>query len=260
MRIIPAIDLIEGKCVRLTRGDYATQKIYNEDPLEVARSFEDAGVRYLHLVDLDGARSRHIVNYRILEQIAGKTSLRVDFGGGLKSDEDVRVAFESGAAQVTGGSIAATDTESFLNWLDKYGPDRIILGADVRDGYIAVSGWQESTRRKLIPFVSGYQKKGIKYVVCTDIGRDGMLEGPALDSYRELIQKTSVTETRVSGSGVEDIRRPGIHLIASGGVSGMDDLEPLKTVGCEGVIIGKAIYEGRITLKDLRPYIEQSWT
>lgn len=258
MRIIPAIDLIDGKCVRLTRGDYATQKVYNEDPLEVARAFEDAGIRYLHLVDLDGARQAHIVNHRVLEAIAGKTGLRVDFGGGLKSDEDVRIAFESGAAQVTGGSIAATDPGLFLSWLGQYGPEKIILGADAREGRIAVSGWQEDTGRELFPFVSGYQKKGVKYVVCTDISRDGMLAGPSLELYRELLLKTAVIETRVGMSGVEDIEVPGIRLVASGGVSSLDDLLALREVGCDGAIIGKALYEGRITLRELERFNTES--
>ena len=256
MRIIPAIDLIDGKCVRLTKGDYATRKVYNEDPLEVALAFEDAGLRYLHLVDLDGARSAHIVNHRILERIAGRTGLQVDFGGGLKSDADVRIAFESGAAQITGGSIAVTGPDRFLDWLREYGPQRIILGADVRDGYIAVSGWEEDTERKLLPFVAGYQKKGVRYVICTDIGKDGMLEGPSLETYRDLIRQTSVVETQVGMSGVVDVTRPGIHLIASGGVSTLDDLWALKDLGCEGAIIGKALYEGRITLKELEPLIQ----
>ena len=255
MRIIPAIDLIDGKCVRLTKGAYESKKVYREDPLEVAREFEDAGIKYLHLVDLDGARSAHIVNHGVLEKIASKTGLAVDFGGGLKSDEDVRIAFESGAGQITGGSIAATDPELFLSWLERYGPDRIILGADARDGYISVSGWQEETGRKLIPFVTRYQQKGVNYVICTDIGRDGMLEGPSLQLYRELLKKTAIAETRIGLSGVEDLERPGISLIASGGVSQVDDLWQLKRIGCEGAIIGKALYEGRISLEELEPFI-----
>lgn len=255
MRIIPAIDLIDGKCVRLTKGAYDTKKVYHEDPLEVARAFEDAGLRYLHLVDLDGARSAHIVNQDILEKIASKTRLKVDFGGGLKSDEDVRIAFESGAAQITGGSIAATDPERFTSWLETYGPDRIILGADSRDGYISVSGWQEETGQELVPFVSRYQKKGVEYVICTDIGKDGMLEGPSLELYKDLLKKTARIETRIGPGGVEDLERPGIHLIASGGVSSLEDLARLKQIGCEGAIIGKAIYEGRIQLEELQPFI-----
>lgn len=259
MRIIPAIDLIDGKCVRLTKGDYATKKVYSEDPLEMARTFESAGLRHLHLVDLDGARSAHVVNHKVLEQIATHTGLKVDFGGGLKSDEDVRIAFESGAAQITGGSIAATEPERFLGWLENYGPDRIILGADVRDGFISVSGWQEATGKKLIPFVSGYRKKGIRYVVCTDISKDGMLQGPALDLYKELLKKTAVVETRVGMSGVIDIEKPGINLIASGGVSSMEDLRSLKSIGCEGAIVGKALYEGQLDLDALQTLIEEEW-
>ena len=240
MRIIPAIDLIDGKCVRLTRGDYSTKKIYSGDPLEVAKSFEDAGIRYLHLVDLDGARSAHIVNHRI-----------------LKSDEDVRIAFECGAAQITGGSIAATAPDQFLSWLETYGPDRVILGADAREGYIAVSGWEEGTNQKLLPYVARFQKRGIKYVVCTDISRDGMLEGPAVSLYRNLLKRTAVVETRVGMSGVEDIEKPGIHLIASGGVSSLEDLRQLKQIGCEGAILGKALYEGRITIEELQRLLSE---
>jgi phosphoribosylformimino-5-aminoimidazole carboxamide ribotide isomerase len=259
MRIIPAIDLIDGKCVRLTKGDYTTKKIYSEDPLEMAKAFEGSGLKHLHLVDLDGARSAHVVNHRVLERIAGHTGLRVDFGGGIKSDDDVRIAFESGASQVTGGSIAATDPGRFLGWLETYGSERVILGADVRDGLIAVSGWQEATGKKLIPFVSGYQKKGVRYVICTDIGKDGMLEGPALGLYGELLKKTAVLETRVGMSGVEDIEKPGIHLIASGGVSSLEDLRQLRRLGCEGAIIGKALYEGQLELHALQSLIEEEW-
>ena len=255
MRIIPAIDLIDGKCVRLTKGAYDTKKVYHKDPLEVARAFEGAGLRYLHLVDLDGARSAHIVNQDILEKITSKTRLQVDFGGGLKSDEDVRIAFESGAAQITGGSIAATDPERFGSWLETYGPDRVILGADSRDGYIAVSGWQEETTQKLVPFIAGYQKKGVKYVVCTDIGKDGMLEGPSLELYRDLLKNTARIETRIGPNGMEELERPGIQLIASGGVSSLEDLERLKQIGCEGAIIGKALYEGHIQLEELQSFI-----
>ena len=259
MRIIPAIDLIDGKCVRLTKGDYTTKKIYSEDPLEMAKAIEGAGLGYLHLVDLDGARSAHIVNHRVLERIAGNTTLRVDFGGGIKSEEEVRVAFESGASQVTGGSIAVSDPGRFLRWLETYGPERMILGADVRDGLIAVAGWQEATGKKLVPFVAGYQKKGVRYVVCTDIGKDGMLQGPAFSLYRELLKKTAILETRVAMSGVEDIEKPGIHLIASGGVSSLEDLRELRQMGCEGAIVGKALYEGHLTLDALQTLIQEEW-
>ncbi|GGD38580.1 1-(5-phosphoribosyl)-5-[(5-phosphoribosylamino)methylideneamino]imidazole-4-carboxamide isomerase [Muriicola marianensis] len=243
MRIIPAIDIIGGKCVRLSKGDYETKKVYSEDPLEMAKKFEAHGVEYLHLVDLDGAKSSHIVNYKVLEQIAGGTSLMVDFGGGLKSDEDLRIAFESGARQVTGGSIAVKDKEVFLGWLREYGPERIILGADAKDEKIAVSGWQEGTGEELIPFIRMYQEEGVKYVICTDIDRDGMLEGPSADLYRKILEKT------------RDESRSGINLIASGGISSMDDLYSLQTLGCEGAILGKAIYENRISMKELESYI-----
>ena len=238
MRIIPAIDLIDGKCVRLTRGDYRTAKTYSDDPLEMARAFEDHGVQYLHLVDLDGAKASHIVNYRVLERITSGTRLKVDFGGGLKSDEDLRIAFECGARQVTGGSIAVKNPEAFLQWLDVFGPERIILGADAREGQVAVSGWQESSDRQLIPFVMEYLKKGLRYVVCTDIGRDGMLQGPAEVLYREMMEASAAGNSP-------------LHLIASGGIRGVEDLNALQELGCEGAIVGKAIYEGLLTLKDL---------
>ena len=238
MRIIPAIDIIEGKCVRLSKGDYSTKKVYNEDPLEVAKRFEDSGIRYLHLVDLDGARSKHIVNYGVLERLASKTGLSIDFGGGLKSDQDLRIAFESGAAQVTGGSIAVTDPEMFLGWLTEYGPDRIILGADARKGKIAVSGWEEDSDMDLIPFIADYHKKGIRYVISTDIEKDGMLGGPSNELYASIRSEL-----------------PEIALIASGGISRFDELPRLAEIGCEGVIIGKAIYENRISLEQLERYI-----
>ncbi|MFV8225739.1 1-(5-phosphoribosyl)-5-[(5-phosphoribosylamino)methylideneamino]imidazole-4-carboxamide isomerase [Christiangramia aquimixticola] len=238
MRIIPAIDIIEGKCVRLSKGDYDTKKIYNEDPLEVARSFEDHGIEYLHLVDLDGAKSKHIVNYKVLEKIAGKTNLKIDFGGGLKSDKDLQIAFDNGARQITGGSIAVKDTETFKSWIDKYGSDKIILGADAQDRKIAVSGWIEKSDEEVIPFIQNYEKSGVKYVICTDISKDGMLEGPSFDLYEEILSETE-----------------NINLIASGGISTFDELPQLQELGCEGVIIGKAIYENRISLKQLEQFI-----
>ncbi|MBT8288966.1 MAG: 1-(5-phosphoribosyl)-5-[(5-phosphoribosylamino)methylideneamino]imidazole-4-carboxamide isomerase [Bacteroidia bacterium] len=238
MRIIPAIDIIEGKCVRLTKGDYNTKTIYNEDPLEVALQFEDSGIEYLHLVDLDGAKASHIVNYKVLERIASKTGLKIDFGGGLKSDDDLRVAFESGANQVTGGSIAVKSPSIFLNWIKQYGSEKIILGADARDGKIAVGGWTEISDQELLPFVANYINEGIEYVICTDISKDGMLEGPSLLLYKEMLN--SLDE---------------IKLIASGGISDMEDVVQLGVSGCEGAIIGKAIYENRIALKDLENYI-----
>ena len=238
MRIIPAIDLIDGKCVRLSKGDYATQKTYNENPLEVAKTFEDHGIEYLHLVDLDGAKSKHIVNYKVLEDIAAKTSLKIDFGGGLKSDEDLRIAFESGANQITGGSIAVKQPEVFEEWLTKYGSEKIILGADVQNKQIATNGWLETSEHQLMDFVQSYQNKGIQYVICTDISKDGMLQGPAFELYEELIQN-----------------QPRIKLIASGGISTFEELPKLANLGCEGTIIGKAIYENRIALKDLEHFI-----
>lgn len=255
MRIIPAIDIIEGKCVRLSKGDYNTKKIYSENPLEVAKAFEAHGVEYLHLVDLDGARIKQIVNYRILEQIASKTSLQVDFGGGLNSEKDLEIAFNSGAKQITGGSIAVRRPDVFLDWLARFGPQQIILGADAREEKVAISGWQEETGERLVPFIDGYRKKGVRYVICTDISKDGMLEGPSFDLYRKILEKTKITRTTVTMSGVEDEDVPGIHLIASGGISNLDDLRKLKSLGCEGAILGKAIYENRIDLKALEHYL-----
>lgn len=239
MRIIPAIDIIDGKCVRLSKGDYSTKKVYNENPLEVAKEFEAHGIQYLHLVDLDGAKSKHIVNYKVLETIALKTNLQIDFGGGLKSGDDLHVAFESGAHQITGGSIAVKDRDTFLSWLSTYGARKIILGADANHGKVAVSGWQEESDLELIPFVKEYQSEGIEYVICTDISKDGMLEGPAFDLYQKMLSET----------------KKGLNLIASGGISTFDELPKLADIGCEGTIIGKAIYEGKISLKQLEHYI-----
>jgi phosphoribosylformimino-5-aminoimidazole carboxamide ribotide isomerase len=243
MRIIPAIDIIDGKCVRLTKGDYDTKKIYNEDPLEVAKQFEASGIEYLHLVDLDGAKAKHIVNYKVLEQIASKTNLRIDFGGGLKTNEDLLIAFNSGARQITGGSIAVNDRKTFESWILKYGPTKIILGADCTEGKIAISGWQEKSNLKVIPFVQNYQKKGVQYVVCTDISKDGMLEGPSFDLYKSIIGECSKSDGQ------------SIKLIASGGVSSIDDINALEELGCEGVIIGKALYENKISLRELERHI-----
>ena len=244
MRIIPAIDIIDGKCVRLTKGDYSTKKIYNENPLEVAKQFESAGIEYLHLVDLDGAKAKHIVNYKVLEQIAKKTTLKIDFGGGLKSNEDLHIAFNSGAKQVTGGSIAVNDHRTFESWIEKYGSAKIILGADCNNGKIAISGWQEQSNLDVIPFIKNYQRRKIQYVVCTDIAKDGMLEGPSFDLYQDIIEDCSNSSSGQS-----------IKLIASGGISHIDELPKLKEMGCEGVIIGKAIYENKISLKDLERFI-----
>ncbi|MCD0465365.1 1-(5-phosphoribosyl)-5-[(5-phosphoribosylamino)methylideneamino]imidazole-4-carboxamide isomerase [Flavobacterium sp. ENC] len=248
MRIIPAIDIIDGKCVRLSKGDYNTKIIYNENPLEVAKSFEAHGIEYLHLVDLDGAKSSKIVNYKILEQIATQTSLQIDFGGGLKSDNDLRIAFESGASQITGGSIAVKNRTIFEKWISEYGSDKIILGADAKEEKVAISGWLEDSDEDLIPFIKEYMKKGIDYVICTDIAKDGMLEGPSFDLYEKILdQATLITDDKT-------ITRK-VKLIASGGISTFDELPKLAELGCEGTIIGKAIYEGRISLKQLENYI-----
>ncbi|SMC73915.1 1-(5-phosphoribosyl)-5-[(5-phosphoribosylamino)methylideneamino]imidazole-4-carboxamide isomerase [Cellulophaga tyrosinoxydans] len=244
MRIIPAIDIIDGKCVRLSKGDYDTKKIYNENPLEVAKEFEAHGIEYLHLVDLDGAKSKHIVNHKVLEQIASQTTLKIDFGGGLKTNEDLRIAFDSGASQITGGSIAVKDRETFIGWIETYGAEKIILGADALNEKIAVSGWQEDSKEDLIPFIQGYQKNGIVFVICTDISKDGMLQGPSFNLYQKILAQT--------GKGIDG---GGINLIASGGISTFDELPKLAALGCEGTIIGKAIYENRISLKQLENFI-----
>ncbi|MFD2567570.1 1-(5-phosphoribosyl)-5-[(5-phosphoribosylamino)methylideneamino]imidazole-4-carboxamide isomerase [Pseudotenacibaculum haliotis] len=260
MRIIPAIDIIDGKCVRLTKGDYSTKKIYNENPVEVAKEFQDHGIEYLHVVDLDGAKASHIINYKTLEKIAGKTNLKIDFGGGLKSDEDLRIAFESGANQITGGSIAVKKPELFESWIRKYGSDQIILGADCKEEKIAVSGWQEESDLKVIPFIQNYQQKGVSYVICTDISKDGMLKGPSFDLYQRIIEQT-VIPTKVEESQLgKDLstvlnETNNIKLIASGGISTFDELPKLQELGCEGVIIGKAIYENRISLQELEKFI-----
>lgn len=244
MRIIPAIDIIDGKCVRLTKGDYDTKKIYNENPLEVAKMFEDSGIEYLHLVDLDGAKAKHIVNYKVLEQISSKTNLKIDFGGGLKTNEDLHIAFNSGARQITGGSIAVKDRKTFEGWISKYGSEKIILGADSNNGKIAIGGWLEESDDDVIPFIKDYQKQSIKYVICTDISKDGMLEGPSFDLYQDILE-----ECTNSSSG------QSIKLIASGGISEIGELPKLIELGCEGVIIGKAIYENRISLKQLEKFV-----
>ena len=242
MRIIPAIDIIDGKCVRLTKGDYNTKKIYNENPLEVAKEFEAAGIQYLHIVDLDGAKANKIINHKTLEQIASKTNLKIDFGGGLKSDKDLEIAFNSGANQITGGSIAVKNPIIFESWIAKFGAEKIILGADfypdTKGGKIATNGWQEKSELVLIPFIQSYQKKGIHYLICTDISKDGMLQGPSFDIYSEILSETT-----------------NLKLIASGGISTFDEIPKLASIGCEGVIIGKAIYENKISLKQLENFI-----
>lgn len=244
MRIIPAIDIIEGKCVRLTKGDYSTTKMYNENPLEVAKQFEDAGIEYLHMVDLEGAKADHVINYKVLEKVATKTNLKIDFGGGLKSDDDVFIAFNSGAKQITGGSIAVKNTDTFLRWINKYGTQKIILGADCKNEKIAISGWLEESSLEVVPFIQEYQKNGIQYVVCTDISKDGMLQGPSVDLYKKIINQCT------NGSSDQSVK-----LIASGGVTTIEDVEVLAEIGCDGVIIGKAIYENRISLKELERFL-----
>ncbi len=238
IEIIPAIDLIDGKCVRLSQGDYQQKTIYNENPLEVAKMFADAGIRRLHLVDLDGAKAHHIVNHKVLETIASKTNLIIDFGGGLKSDDDLRIAFECGASMVTGGSIAVKNPEVFASWIEKFGGEKIILGADVKDEKIAVGGWIETTDLELIPFIQNYMGKGISKVICTDISKDGMLSGPATDLYKKMLAQ-----------------EPTMYLIASGGVSSIRDIEMLIENKVPAVITGKAIYEGRIKLPELAKYL-----
>lgn len=234
IEIIPAIDIIDGKCVRLSQGDYNAKKIYNEDPLEVARMFEDAGICRLHLVDLDGAKAKRIVNLKVLEKIANETSLVIDFGGGVQSDSDIANAFNAGASMVTGGSIAVRNKELFSKWIDKYSSDKIILGADCKEYKIAVSGWQEETSLDVLPFIREYTKKGIYYVVCTDINKDGMLEGPSIKLYKEILTAF-----------------PDLYLIASGGIGSLQDILDLEKAGIPAVILGKAIYENKISLDEL---------
>ena len=234
IELIPAIDIIDGKCVRLSQGDYDTKKIYNENPLEVAKEFEAHGIRRLHVVDLDGAKSKHVVNYRTLEMIATRTSLVIDFGGGIKTDEDMRIAFENGAQMVTLGSVAVKNPDLFKKWLIQYGAEKIILGADAKNKRIAVSGWMEDSSQELIPFLHDYTKEGIYKVLCTDISKDGMLQGPSIELYKEIMKEF-----------------PEMHLIASGGVSCLQDIIALEEAGIPAVVFGKALYEGRITMKDL---------
>ena len=233
MRLILAIDIIDGYCVRLSKGDYNTKKVYNKNPLELAKAFEDSGIEYLHLVDLDGAKSQHIVNYKVLESICTYTNLKVDFGGGLKSNEDAKIAFESGANQITGGSIAVKQPEIFKAWLEQYGDEKIILGADCKEKKIVTSGWLETSKLNVIDFIKYYEQEGVKYVISTDIAKDGMLLGTSNEMYKEIINTTN------------------LNVIASGGVSNIEDLIQLKEIGCEGAIIGKAYYENRITLSQL---------
>lgn len=234
IELIPAIDVIGGKCVRLAQGKYESKKVYADDPLDVAKAFEAHGIRRLHVVDLDGAASHHIVNYRTLERLATHTSLVIDFGGGVKSDDDLRIAFECGAQLVTGGSIAVKEPDVFCYWLQTYGPERIILGADVKEGRIAVNGWQEESACELFSFLDDYLSRGVTQAICTDVGRDGMLQGPSVDLYREILRQ-----------------HPALYLVASGGVGSLHDVEALEAAGIPAVIIGKAYYEGRITLEEM---------
>ena len=238
MRIIPAIDIINGECVRLSKGDYNKKTVYSKNVLDVAKNFEDNGIQFLHLVDLDGAKQNRIINYKILEQISTQTNLIIDFGGGLKSEEDIKIAFENGAKQVTLGSVAVKNPELFLKSLEKYGSEKIILGADARKEKIAVSGWLEESQTNIYDFIKEKTEDGIQYVISTDIDKDGMLEGPSFDLYEKIIGEN-----------------PNIKLIASGGITSASDLEKVKSIGCEGAIIGKALYENRITFNDLKPFL-----
>lgn len=233
MRIIVALDIIEGKCVRLTRGNFSTKKVYREDPLEIAREIEDNGLSYLHLVDLDGAKNKKLENIRVLEKIAAKTKLRIDFGGGLRTYDDMLTVFNAGARQVTAGSIAVNDPQLFMDWLKKLGQEKLILGADCIDRKISTDGWTENSDKDIIEFISDYRSKGVKYTICTDISKDGMLQGPSTALYKDILEKIK------------------INLIASGGITSNKDLEDLREAGCEGAIIGKAVYEGKLTLKEL---------
>ena len=238
MRIIPAIDIINGECVRLSKGDYNKKTVYSKNVLDVAKNFEDNGIQFLHLVDLDGAKQNRIINYKILEKISSQTNLIIDFGGGLKSEEDIKIAFENGAKQVTLGSVAVKNPELFLKSLEKYGSEKIILGADARKEKIAVSGWLEESETNIYDFIKEKTESGIEYVISTDIDKDGMLEGLSFDLYEKIIGEN-----------------PNIKLIASGGITSASDLEKVKSIGCEGAIIGKALYENRIKFNDLKPFL-----
>lgn len=237
IQIIPAIDIINGKCVRLTCGDYDTSKVYADDPVDMAKRFADAGCKRLHLVDLDGARSKHIVNYRTLERVATYTNMVIDFGGGLKSSEDLRIAFESGATMITGGSIAVREPDTFIKWIDDFGADKIILGADARDGKIASEGWINTSDHDIVPFIESYTSHGIYQVISTDISVDGTLAGPAIPLYKRILEKM-----------------PSLMLIASGGVGSISDIEDLEAANIPAVIVGKAIYENKITLTALTQF------
>ncbi len=237
IEVIPAIDLIDGCAVRLTQGDYNQKKVYDENPVEVAKAFEGAGIKRLHLVDLDGAKAKKIVNHAVLEKIASETNLSIDFGGGLQSNEDLKIAFDSGAKQITGGSIAVRNETLFTEWIEEFGPERIILGADAKDGMIAVGGWQEVTAISVYDLIAKYHAMGLRYTISTDVAKDGLLQGPSFDLYKEI-----------------QIRFPEIKVVASGGVKDMDDLIQLDEMGTYGVIVGKAFYEGHISLADLNKF------
>lgn len=235
IELIPAIDIIDGKCVRLTKGDYGQKKVYNDDPVAQAKEFEKLGMKHLHVVDLDGAKAKHVVNVDVLRGITAATGLKVDFGGGIKSDDDIEKAFAAGASLVTIGSIAVSQPDTFMRWLDRYGADKVILGADVRNGLVSINGWKEDTSEKLLPFLARYVKAGVKNVLCTEISRDGTLSGPSTDLYREVMEAF-----------------PGIHLIASGGVGRNEDIIELDEAGIPAVVFGKAWYEGKINLEELK--------
>jgi phosphoribosylformimino-5-aminoimidazole carboxamide ribotide isomerase len=237
MEIIPAIDIIGGKCVRLTQGDYSQKTVYGDDPLEMARGFEQAGIKRLHLVDLDGAKAKRIINKDVLQSIAQDTSLKVDFGGGVQSDEDIELAFQAGASQVTGGSVAVRNPQLFEQWLERYGSEKIILGADAKDRKIAIGGWEETTAVDVISFIKAHVDKGVRYVICTDVDKDGLLQGPSVALYEDILKEI-----------------PKVKLIASGGVSSLKDLEELQQCGVYGVIVGKAFYEGKISLEELAAF------
>ena len=239
MEIIPAIDIIDGKCVRLVQGDYAQKTIYNESPLEVAKQFEAAGIQRLHLVDLDGAKKGVVQNWKVLELIAADTNLIIDFGGGIKHETDLKIVFDSGARFATIGSLAVNDAVTFVEWLNKYGADHFFLGADVKDEKIAIGGWLETTQLSVFDFIKLYMEKGVQQIFCTDISKDGKLEGPSIELYQQILNQF-----------------PELHFVASGGVSCMDDLHALKLIGCKGAIIGKAIYEGKITIEELSKFNE----
>lgn len=234
IELIPAIDIIDGKCVRLTKGDYDQKKVYNENPVEVAQHFESLGFKRLHVVDLDGAKSKHIVNDGVLRAITAATSLVVDFGGGIKTEEDIEKAFDAGAAMVTVGSIAVTNPQLFLNWIEQYGAEKLILGADVRNGKISINGWKEDSSEDLLPFLKQYTDKGVRNVLCTEISKDGTLQGPAIELYQQIMKAY-----------------PDMHLIASGGVSCNDDIRALETADIPAVVFGKAFYEGKIKVEEL---------